>query len=369
MSDISLLAVMTCGPDDDAVAGATCDLVRRLDTIGTFLVAVPLMYPATAPLGMNGLMSPLTWEAIETSYQAHVALACASIETAAQEAGLALGGELKVPSVCIAQDAASPWLSLRRESPLADLVVTGRSSVQGDGPWTGVLADLLMTGKAPVMLVSETHTSAGGAATIAWNGSLEAGWAVRAAADPRRLKHYLQRHRIPGTETVGLSGAKPGAALLHEAQRRHVSRLVAGSFGHARLPEAVVGGATRTLLDASDGQSARQPLSHAEMAARLPTAPGRRTSSPVALEAFLRVAPDQAAAALRYGLAGLASREAAARLTPPSTTTSATSATSSTVRPTRRAGPPRWLLGAQPWPDAWLALGLLRLDGDKSTSA
>jgi nucleotide-binding universal stress UspA family protein len=114
---------------------------------------------------------------------------------------------------------------------------------------------------------------------VAWDGSPEAGRAVRAAvpllkdasivailqhtgelhatagsaADPARLSRYLKAKGVKETTEQSVSGARPGTALLGAAQDLDAALFVAGAFGHARLAETVFGGATRTFLHAEDG--------------------------------------------------------------------------------------------------------------------
>ena len=136
-----------------------------------------------------------------------------------------------------------------------------------------------MDARAPVYVARNNGSAAGRPAAIAWDGSLEAGRAVRAAApllkdaswvailqvparldtspgaaaDPQRVTDYLARVGVAVKDVIKVSGPKIGAALLSAARSADAGLLVAGAYHHSRLQEALFGGATRDFLDAADG--------------------------------------------------------------------------------------------------------------------
>jgi nucleotide-binding universal stress UspA family protein len=173
----------------------------------------------------------------------------------------------------------TPWSTLMRELPLADFVVVGRSQAGGTGSFSGPLGESLMEAKAPVFVAQRAQPAAGEPAVIAWDGSLGAGRAIRAAlpvlkdassiailqhvdeidaapgsrADPDRVIGYLAGHGLTVERTIRTHGRNVGAELLEAARGYGASLLVAGAYGHSRLGEALLGGATRTFLAARDG--------------------------------------------------------------------------------------------------------------------
>jgi nucleotide-binding universal stress UspA family protein len=177
----------------------------------------------------------------------------------------------------IARD--SGWATIMCELPLADLAVVAQSSVAFEGPWSGPLGEVLMEGRAPVFVARGAAPAAGRPAAVAWDGSLEAGRAVRAAlpllrdasevailqdpdgldtsprsqADPDRLIAYLRRHGVRAEKVVNVRGRKIGPTLLQAAIDFNAGLLVSGAYHHSRLAEAVFGGATHTFLSQGDG--------------------------------------------------------------------------------------------------------------------
>ena len=113
-----------------------------------------------------------------------------------------------------------------------------------------------------------------GVAVVAWNGSREASRAVaeampflkqasqvivvsvregEVAAFGGDIARHLSRHGITaviGTVDAGLDG--PGEALLGEVRRVGANLLVMGGYGHSRLREWILGGATRHVLAHAD---------------------------------------------------------------------------------------------------------------------
>ncbi|HWA59942.1 MAG TPA: hypothetical protein VG939_01135 [Caulobacteraceae bacterium] len=275
----SLVAIVSGTPDDEAVIVQTCELVRRHAARARILVAVPTMVKAAAPVGIgSGLLAAQAWTALDDSRRRVVEHVRGLAAEHTARLGLAAASPGETAPVTIAAEAATPWLGLQQELPLADLVIIGRSSARGDGPWTGVLSDVLMTARAPVLVVRDDRPVLGQPVAIAWDGSLEAGRAVRAAlpllaeapavivlqdpdelgdaagaVDPERLTAYLDGHGVKPVKTVRTAGAHAGPALVQGAVDAGAAVLVAGAYGHARLREAVLGGATRTFLEAPKG--------------------------------------------------------------------------------------------------------------------
>lgn len=164
----------------------------------------------------------------------------------------------------------------------ADLVVLpspyGREKVSDD---EAILEAALFSAHCPVLVVPETGLADGFAAraVIGWNDGDEALSAVRAAlpflreaelasiaiidppprgrdqAEPgRALSTMLDRHGVK-VEVALLPKTHPRIAdvLADHAADRQAGLLVAGAYGHSRLREAILGGATRDLLSGTVG--------------------------------------------------------------------------------------------------------------------
>lgn len=198
---------------------------------------------------------------------------------ACEVVGLAFGPGGGPPRMVIAERDRRPWLALSRAVVLADLLVIGQGFLR-DRRAEGLLAEGLLQLRTPVLIGRGDPERLAGAVAVAWDGSPQAGRAVRAARpllasagrrvflqNPGGLENpdtepgfaplvaYLDAHGIAAGETVSVRGGPEGEALVKAAQREHAGLLVAGAYGHSRAREAVFGGATRAFLGARDGPS------------------------------------------------------------------------------------------------------------------
>ncbi|MHA1600277.1 MAG: universal stress protein [Alphaproteobacteria bacterium] len=153
---------------------------------------------------------------------------------------------------------------------LSDLTVFGRSGRE-DGVTSTALEAVLFDSGRPLLLVPPTPVQNNGSTVaVAWDRSREAACAVHAAfpilrrakrvvvitarqsesgVEPSELVHYLAMHGInartwaftPGSGTLGQE-------ILEEASKAEAEMLVMGGYGHSRLRELVLGGATRSIL-------------------------------------------------------------------------------------------------------------------------
>ncbi|MFI4935897.1 MAG: universal stress protein [Caulobacterales bacterium] len=279
MTYLSIVAAVTDAPDDADALAIAADLGKRHDSqvvVCNTYAAVPIV--AVTPVLAGRMITPQAWADIG---QREVAADKRIADLAAHEAarfGLT-SGTGPGASMTIAELAPTPWLGLARELALADLAVVAQSSGVGDGPWSGPLAEALMDARIPVFVARDGVSAWGRPAAVAWDGSFEAGRAVRAAlpllkdasevailqdsqtldtgpntrADPQRLVDYLTRHGVAVATTITVKGRKAGPALLHAAESFGAAVMVAGAYGHARWAEAVFGGVTRDLLKAAKG--------------------------------------------------------------------------------------------------------------------
>jgi nucleotide-binding universal stress UspA family protein len=277
MGYASIVVAVTGAEDDSAAVSVACDLAKRHQASATVVVVIPQLATAMASMSVAGSRyARQAWRDMADSRERLVDDARAIVAEAARKHGLGAGGP---SSIAMAPQADDPWLGLERELPLADLVVVAHSAARGEGPWTGPLGEALMAGRAPVLIAGSRARLAAAPAAVAWDGSPEAGRAVRAAvsllrdasnvailqysgelqmlagsaADPARLSRYLKAKGVGETNVQQVTGSKPGPALLQAAQSLDAVLFVAGAFGHARLAETIFGGATRTFLHAKEG--------------------------------------------------------------------------------------------------------------------
>jgi nucleotide-binding universal stress UspA family protein len=175
-----------------------------------------------------------------------------------------------------------PDFALLLQSRYADLIVL---SQDGDAPpGAGISANvrglperLSLRGIRPVLLVPGAWQGAAlpGTAVVGWDGGLCALRAIGAALpllqaadsvklaliNPEQLADlhgeepgadmalYLARHSVKVDVTVERTRATVGNALIGIARDCGAGLMVSGAYGHSRLREWMLGGATRELLE------------------------------------------------------------------------------------------------------------------------
>jgi nucleotide-binding universal stress UspA family protein len=162
----------------------------------------------------------------------------------------------------------------------SDLVIVGQRDREAE-PATGIapefVDELVLSCGRPVLLVpyAGRFRDVGKRVLVAWNASAEA---ARAVADALPLLEraervdvivfeggspvdhgeepgadaalYLARHGVKATVSrYGIPDVDVGAQILTRAADLSVDLIVMGAYGHSRLRELVLGGATRTILE------------------------------------------------------------------------------------------------------------------------
>jgi len=205
------------------------------------------------------------------------------IEQAAREAAhsvdVVYGEGEGVPRLCMLSRGLRPDLALSRQTPLCDLVILSQEEVQAGGAYN-LVSHALLGDQVPILIARGDPDRLSGDAAIAWDGSAQAGRAVRAAlpllamasaihilqcertldrtvADPDvdRLNAYLKLHGVGSGTLTLVEGPRDGEAMAAMAEAQQVGLLVAGAWGHSRLQETLFGGATRSLLHRVSGPS------------------------------------------------------------------------------------------------------------------
>jgi nucleotide-binding universal stress UspA family protein len=168
---------------------------------------------------------------------------------------------------------------LARSLRFSDLVVLPRP--YQDNPETATVVEAcLFSAERPVLMIPEgcEMPAHGGRILMGWNDGAEALAAARAAlpfleksdqtdiciidppvhaadrSDPGgAMAQYLMRHGTK-TQVDVLAKTEPhvGEILLRHAREVGAQMIVTGAYGHSRLREAVLGGATRSLLEMAD---------------------------------------------------------------------------------------------------------------------
>ena len=165
--------------------------------------------------------------------------------------------------------------ALATQGHYADFVVMSQGDPEANsGSETGLPAEVALASGGPVLVIpfKGAPQPIGRRVLVAWNGAREAIRAVRdafgllqeayeirvltilepgvqstAAGD---LARFLGRHamRAP-VDTCSLTGdLSVGDIILDYATARGSDLIVSGCYGHSRLREAILGGATRTFL-------------------------------------------------------------------------------------------------------------------------
>jgi len=159
----------------------------------------------------------------------------------------------------------------------ADLLVLGQDDPSDPAALdSGFAQQVVLAAGRPVLVVpyAVSIESVGRRVLVAWNASAEATRALTDAIpllrdadevhlvsfNPKAMEHgdvpgadiglYLARHRVRVSVKIDrAAGIDVGNELLSRAADLGVDLIVMGAYGHTRLREMVLGGATRTLLE------------------------------------------------------------------------------------------------------------------------
>lgn len=193
-----------------------------------------------------------------------------------RDAFAAYGRQAGVPHAHWMVTRAGIAPTLRQLSAWHDLVVVERDMVE-ESILFEVLGEALLMCRAPSLLLpSHWHGDvAFKRVAIAWNGSLESVRAIHSALpfllraddvllidgeapayedDQERAPHfdpviYFGNHGVHvHTHRLQVTPREAGAALLRDVEQAKAELLVMGAYGHSRVRERVLGGATRYVL-------------------------------------------------------------------------------------------------------------------------
>lgn len=159
------------------------------------------------------------------------------------------------------------------ELRLADLAIVAEDDPDHPEPVREALIEaILFHAGAPLMIVPRKNEAAfdGSRVIIAWDGTITASRAVRAALPfitaakavdivivddgkelptGQRLTGYLKRHGVEAvTHTLPNPHKDVAAVLRQQAAETGAGLIVMGAYGHSRLLEWILGGATRGML-------------------------------------------------------------------------------------------------------------------------
>lgn len=171
--------------------------------------------------------------------------------------------------------AADVSAAVRLSARYADLVILGQPEPE-QAMTRAFVEEVILSAGRPVLLVpyAGRFADAGKRVLVAWNASSEAARAVTDAlpilakaqsvevvafdavgdhgeVTGADISLFLARHGVKATAAhQSAPGVDIGAQILSRAADADVDMIVMGAYGHSRLRELALGGATRSVLDA-----------------------------------------------------------------------------------------------------------------------
>lgn len=177
-------------------------------------------------------------------------------------------GKMAVRDVYEEGDAGELLAEAARGADLTVLAQEGGTGLEGLGPQP--IHHVILSAGGPVLVLPRVGLGAalGRRVVVAWNGSREAARAAKdalplieaaeavtllaagedAAATLDAGTNLLKRHGAEITARQIEPGRDHGTTLLEAAAAEDADLLVMGAYGHSRLREIVLGGATREVL-------------------------------------------------------------------------------------------------------------------------
>jgi nucleotide-binding universal stress UspA family protein len=251
-------------------ASVAIDIARRT---GAHLTGIAVAVDPVMPI--YTVAAPIPTDFVVAGREDGIAEAkavLASFSEAASRAGVQADTRL-------AESIVGEGLSgLARSAVLTDLAVVGQRDPDRSEPMRDAIIEaLLFQAGLPTLLIPYSGVSTFGAETIvvAWNGSAQAARAVRASLPLLRAAKgvvvatideasaasvepgadvgaYLARHGLEVTvRRIANARGSIGQSLLAFATEAGANCLVMGAYGHSRVREFLLGGATRHILAAA----------------------------------------------------------------------------------------------------------------------
>jgi nucleotide-binding universal stress UspA family protein len=254
--------------NDDACAARVLSAANMSKHYGAHLTGLYNMRNMTVPAYPVEYVSSAMYESLDAVAMEQKAAAQVVFEAACSKADLS--GEFHAVEGVVADN-------LCEQSRYRDLLVLPQQDDEQNLNNSFSLGDVLLGSAAPCLVLPNNPVSPmpPERAMLGWDGSREAAVALRAAfpllaavekidvvsvssgdAEAIDISWHLKRHGFE-TELHLVDGSKrgTGAALLDTAALLNSDLLIVGAYGHSRLRELVLGGATRQIL-----QNAQLPV-------------------------------------------------------------------------------------------------------------
>jgi len=266
------LALLADGTVDPAAAIRCAEDLARLAKahLNAIVVVPPLVYPAMSDTGYlvaTEMVAMLEKE--DAVHKAEAEQTAALIRSEGERIGVVASVEI------FAAVYESPTPSLMRTARVSDICVIA-APPPSEPRQRELTMDLLFGGGAPVLIAPTgwRRFDAPRKAIVAWDGSRVAARAVRDSApllamaeaveifsvqgekdlSPEASAFDLAQHLSRSARNISVNVIEVTADGVAGTMREHARRcgadlLVMGAYGHSRLREFVLGGATRDMLD------------------------------------------------------------------------------------------------------------------------
>ena len=264
MTPKSILVLVDGGPLSDATleAGLAVASMFGAKIQALHVQADPATLVPIVGEGMSGAMVEQVMDAMAKAVEQRAQKARAAYDRIAGRAG---------GTISWRQEMGPEPVVLAAAGRLADLTVLSRPDKSMDGQMAASLdAALFDTGRPVLVAAPALPASFAKRVAVAWNGSAEASRVVSAVlpylgkaesvtvltapgtdkrAPAEALLGYLELHGVKASvHGFELHHQSIGHGLLEQAQKINADLLAMGAYGHSRLREMILGGATRDVL-------------------------------------------------------------------------------------------------------------------------
>jgi nucleotide-binding universal stress UspA family protein len=251
MSIRVVLGLIDGGPVTEAAAGAAVAVADAFDAHLQLLHVRPdpeSLVPMIGE-GMSGVMLDQMVEGFRAESQERSAVARRLYDAlTARRAGVPADGKA---TLAFREEEGREDEVAGRFARLHDLTVLARAEKQAGVPASVTLESLLLHSGRPVLVApAQPVRSIGRKVVVAWNGKMQAARAL-AAGLPflSRAEAVTVLTALEAAEIPAQSPGKVGQILLDHVAQSGADLLVMGAYGHSRLREMILGGATREVLD------------------------------------------------------------------------------------------------------------------------